>query len=116
MSRGQGIPILCYHILLADPNSEEGLQVQQSCVTPSDHHLIDQCACKESVAAEATNVQMVCCRKPLQTEDMWDLPPGDKAKKVTSDFDKNWQEELKRPKPSLVRSIVPTCHLLCCLT
>ena len=48
-------------------------------------------------------IQLLLCRKPLQTEDMWDLPPGDKAKKVTSDFDINWQEELKRPKPSLVR-------------
>ena len=47
------------------------------------------------------------CRKPLQNEDMWDLPPKDQSKQVTSDFDKNWQEELKRPHPSLVRGATP---------
>ncbi len=32
------------------------------------------------------------------------MPASDQSKEVTSDFDKNWEEELKRPSPSLVCS------------
>ena len=43
-------------------------------------------------------------RRPLQFEDIWELPPDDRVSKVSSDFEQVWQEELSRPEgPSLVR-------------
>lgn len=45
------------------------------------------------------------CRKPLQMEDIWELPPGDKVGRVSERFEKIWDDELSKPKgPSLVNS------------
>lgn len=42
-------------------------------------------------------------RKPLQAEDIWDLPPDDKVGRVSEKFVRIWDEELEKPEgPSLV--------------
>ncbi len=42
-------------------------------------------------------------RKPLQFEDIWELPEGDKVENITAKFEKSWEQEMQKPVPSLVR-------------
>jgi len=43
-------------------------------------------------------------RKPLQFEDIWELPEGDKVENITAKFEKSWEQEMQKPVPSLVRT------------
>ena len=43
------------------------------------------------------------CRKPLQFEDMWKLPHQDRVANLSRQFEQVWDQEVKKPKPSLVR-------------
>ena len=42
-------------------------------------------------------------RKPLQFEDIWELPAGDKVENITTKFEQSWEQEMQKPMPSLVR-------------
>ncbi len=44
------------------------------------------------------------CRKPLQFDDIWELPAFDKVENITANFEKYWQQEMQKQKPSLVRN------------
>lgn len=50
-------------------------------------------------------------RKPLQFEDIWELPEGDKVENITARFEHHWAEEMRKRKPSLVRSSRPSHRL-----
>ena len=46
-------------------------------------------------------------RKPLQFEDIWELPEGDKVENITARFEHHWAEEMRKRQPSLVRILLP---------
>lgn len=48
-------------------------------------------------------------RKPLELEDIWDLPPGDRIESVCNKFESFWAEELRKPHPSLVCALRFSC-------
>lgn len=49
-------------------------------------------------------------RKPLQMEDIWELPPGDKVGRVSETFEGIWDKELNNPQgPSLVCVLPKPC-------
>lgn len=41
-------------------------------------------------------------RKPLQFDDIWELPAHDKVENISNEFEKHWQAEMQGRKPSLV--------------
>ena len=53
-------------------------------------------------------------RKPLQFEDIWELPEGDKVEHITAEFERHWAEEMQKPQPSLVRSPVAAGEVTAC--
>lgn len=46
--------------------------------------------------------------KDLVIEDLWSLKPSDKASVNADHFQINWQKEIKKQRPSLVRALYQT--------
>ncbi|CAK0780401.1 hypothetical protein CVIRNUC_005040 [Coccomyxa viridis] len=44
-------------------------------------------------------------KKPLQFEDMWKLPHQDRVSNLSRQFEQVWDQEVKKPKPSLMWAI-----------
>ncbi|KAI8975515.1 multi drug resistance-associated protein MRP [Mycotypha africana] len=47
-------------------------------------------------------------KHPLTMDDLWNLKSDDQSVNVGAEFQKNWQKELKKSKPSLLRALVMT--------
>ncbi|CAL8468910.1 g8451 [Coccomyxa elongata] len=47
-------------------------------------------------------------KKPLQFEDMWKLPPQDEVSNIASSFERAWQRELTKKRPSLLMALWKT--------
>ena len=68
------------------------------------------CASAERVRSVAAGVSL--CRKPLQFEDMWRLPPQDRVANLAQRFETVWEKEQQKAKPSLVRHSHLPCSLI----
>ncbi|KAI8362629.1 multi drug resistance-associated protein MRP [Blakeslea trispora] len=47
-------------------------------------------------------------QKPLTMEDLWNLKSDDQSANVSTQFQQNWQKELAKQKPSLLRALLKT--------
>ncbi|RCH98429.1 ATP-binding cassette, sub-C (CFTR MRP), member 9, partial [Rhizopus stolonifer] len=47
-------------------------------------------------------------QKPLSMEDLWNLKSDDQSAFVSAQFQQNWQKELTKKKPSLLKALVKT--------
>lgn len=52
------------------------------------------------------NIFRLGLRRPLEVSDVFDCLPEHGSKKLSTHFDSMWQEERKRPHPSLMRVVL----------
>ena len=58
---------------------------------------------KQLTASKCAGDTPLLCRRPLQFEDVWELPPYDRVPAVHKVFDKHWSDQKPKGKPSLAR-------------